>query len=242
MRMPRLPALALIPILALTACNTASGPAEFSESQQDVIDGRLRLVTNTAAGLVYLDPDADLGRFDQILLDPLDLSSVEIRQANTTAGALKRTTWVLDDTSRDMLQTAYMEVFSRDLAKTGDYEIVSEPGPRALRVHATVTAVEPIGNRDNNQTRDLTNSRWYREGIRTMAIAFALSDSENGEVFAIVKDVHSGSAQKGMHRIMRTWDETRPLFGEDSNMTDMRRLFSRWARMLRARLDIAQGY
>ena len=63
------------------------------------------------------------------MIDPLDLSNVNIIQPNTSGSSLRRTKWELTDRNREMIQRAFREVFERELSETGDYEIVTEPGP-----------------------------------------------------------------------------------------------------------------
>ena len=178
---------------------------------------------------MFLDPDADFADFNQIILDPLDLNSVDIIQPNTSGSSARRTKWELNDRNKEMLQSAYREVFTNTLTSTGDFEIVTEPGPGVMRVSAAVTGIAPSATMDDNRSRHVGRTRVYTEGAGSMAVAFVLADSENGEVFAIVKDQRSGSPVWGVNNSV-------------SNMGDVRFMFSRWARMLRARMDIAHGY
>lgn len=225
------PTLATLTALAmplmLAACSSAPRQPELSDS--DVIMNRLHLVTNARVGMAYLDPEADLSEFNRVLLDPLDVSKVEIVQPNPSLSTARRTTWQLNENDRAALQKAFKEVFERELAETGDYQIVSEPGPNVMRVSAAITRIAPTAARDDARSRNIGRSRVYTEGAGSMTIAFGLSDSQTNEVFAIVKDSRNGSP---------TWNVNNSV----TNMSDVRFMFNRWARMLRARLDIAHGY
>lgn len=220
---------ALLASLLLSACNSTPAAPEFSSDPDAVMMDRLRLVTNAQVGLAFVDPDADLADFSRVLLDPLDLSSVDITQPDTTGSTARRTKWELTDSTRGSLQTAFKEVFERELTETGDYEIVTEAGPNVLRVSAAITALAPSATMDDNRSRHVGRTRVYTEGAGSMSVAFVMADAENGEVFAVIKDTRSGSPVWGVNNSV-------------SNMGDVRFMFNRWARMLRARMDIAHGY
>ncbi len=219
----------LLASLLLNACSSTPTAPEFSSDPDEVMMDRLRLVTNAQVGLAFVDPDADLAEFNKILLEPLDLSSVDIVQPNTSGSTARRTRWELTDRNRDALQSAFREVFERELAETGDYEIVTEAGPNVMRVSAAITALAPSATMDDNRSRHVGRTRVYTEGAGSMSVAFVMADAENGEVFAVIKDTRSGSPVWGVNNSV-------------SNMGDVRFMFNRWARMLRARMDIAHGY
>ncbi len=229
LRLPLYGLVALIAALMLPGCDTTPQQPEFSDDPDEVMMDRLRLVTNSQAGLAFVDPDADLADFSKVLLDPLDLSSVDIIQPDTSGSTARRTKWELNDRTTEALQAAFQEVFERELSETGDYEIVSEAGPNVLRVSAAVTAIAPSATMDDNRSRHVGRTRVYTEGAGSMSVAFVLADAENGEVFAVVKDTRNGSPVWGVNNSV-------------SNMGDVRFMFNRWARMLRARMDIAHGY
>ncbi len=227
MRPTLAPLTALALALVLQACNSTPQEPEFSDS--DVIMDRLYLVTNARVGMAYVDPEVDLADFSSVMLDPLDLSNVEVIQPSASASTARRTGWELTDRDRESLQTAFRDVFERELAETGDYGVVSEAGPNVLRLSAAITQIAPNATRDDGRSRNMGRSRVYTEGAGSMTMAFTLADSQTGEVFAIVKDSRSGSPVWGVNNSV-------------SNMGDVRFMFNRWARMLRARLDIAHGY
>ena len=220
-------ALLLIPAF-LIACESTPREPEFSDDS--VIMDRLHRVTNARVGVAYLDPDADFSQFEKILLDPLDMSKTQIVQPNraNTSVAGNRP-WELTDNDRETMQRVFAEVFTRELQETGDYTVVTEPGPGVLRISATVTQIAPNASRDDLRSRPAGRSRVYTEGAGSMAIAFGFSDSESGEIIAVVKDARSGSPTWGVNNSV-------------TNLSDVRFMFARWARMVRARLDIAHGY
>lgn len=226
--------------MLLAACSSSPRAPQFS-SEDTMLDGKLLRVTNADANIVYADPTADLSAYDQILIDPLDLESVNIIQPHTNGGVLRNTQWVIDDESRAFMSKAYSETLTRNLGTQGRYQLATQPGPGVLRISARITDVEPNATRDDNRSVSPGVRRTYTEGIRTMAIAFVLTDSENGEVIATIKDVNSGNIELGANRIRTTESDQRPLYREDSIPDDLHLQFGRWARMLRTRMDAAHG-
>lgn len=217
-------ALISLPLLFAGTANAQDG----KDSGPDVILGTLHKVDNARVGIAYRDPNADFSVYTKIMLDPLDVSKVEIVQPPRSS-TNRRNEWVLNDSDKANLQKSYREVFTRELQETGDYEIVTGPGPDVLRISAVLTGIRPNAAKDDNRSRGIGRSRVYSAGAGSMSIAFGFSDSESGEILAIVKDARSGSPAWGVNNSV-------------SNMSDVRFMFGRWARMIRARLDIVHGY
>ncbi|MEE4661517.1 MAG: DUF3313 family protein [Halieaceae bacterium] len=218
--------LLMITLLLLAACSSTD-TLEFNED--DAIADRLFRVTNAQVALAYVDPDAEFGRYNKVMLDPLDTRNTVIRQPSRTGSVTGNKPFELNEQNRDSLAEAYRAAFIKELSETGDYEVVDAPGPDVLRVVSTLNEIAPLASKDDNRSRPVGRSRVYTEGAGAMAITFAFADSETSEVLAIVKDQRQGSP---------TWGPNNAV----SNMSDVRMIFSRWARMLRARLDILHGY
>jgi hypothetical protein len=213
--------------LVLSAC-TSPAPEVQTGPDAEVIMGNLHRVDNTRASLAFVDPEADFSKYNRVMLDPLDVDNVEIVQP-TRSVTNRSGAWQLSDTDKDNLRRHYREVFTRELQETGDYEIVDEPGADVLRISATITGIAPTAARDDTRSRAIGRSRVYTEGGGTMSIGFAFSDSKSGDVLGIVKDRRGGSPVWGVNNSV-------------TNMSDVRFIFSGWARQIRSRLDIMHGY
>lgn len=216
----------LVAACALLACSETPRQAEFSDDV--VIMGKLHQVTNARVGQAFVDPNADFGRYSKVMLDTLDLSNTEIIQPDRSTSAISRKPWELNDRDIQRLQQAFSETFSEELQETGDYQVVTAPGPDVLRITASIDRIAPTASKDD-ASRGTGRTRVYTEDAGSMSISFGFSDSESGEVLAIVRDARRGTP---------TWGPNNAV----TNMSDVRFMFKRWARMLRARLDIAHGY
>jgi hypothetical protein len=217
----------VLSLLAFTAC-TSTEPKIETGADAEVIMGNLHRVDNSRVGLAYVDPEADFSKYSKILLQPLDVSDVQIVQPSRSASNRKND-WVLTVQDQQNLQKHYQEVFTRELQETGDYEIVDKPGPDVLSLTGSLTGIAPSAAKDDNRSRAVGRTRVYTEGSGAMSIAFGFADAETGEVLAIVKDTRSGSPMWGSNNSV-------------SNMSDVRFMFGNWARQIRARLDIVHGY
>ena len=217
----------IVLLLTVVACSQTPTEPKFSDS--DIILDRLHRVKNAQVGVAYLDPEADFSRFTKIMLDPLDMSRTEIVQPNRSTSAVARRPSELTDRNIENIQAAFKDVFTRELSETGDFEVVDEPGPDVLRISATVTQIRPTAPTDNPRSRASGRTRVFTEGAGSMAIAFGFVDSETNEILAVVKDARGGTPTWGVNNSV-------------TNLSDVRFAFARWARMIRARLDIAHGY
>ena len=217
--------LTAVPLIV--ACSTTEPTIQTGDDAEIILD-RLHRVDNTSVGLAFVDPDVDFSQYTEILLDPLNMDAVEIVQPSRSSGN-RRNEWVLTDQDKENLQRHYREVFTRELQETGDYKIVDQAGPTVLRITANLTGIAPNAARDDSRSRPIGRSRVYTEGAGSMAISFGFSDSESKKLLAIVKDSRRGSP---------TWSNNNSV----TNMSDVRIIFARWARMIRARLDIVEGY
>ena len=147
----------------------------------------------------------------------------------SATSAATRREFQLTDANIQNLQRAFQETFAAELGETGDYELVSEPGQDVLRISAVVNGIAPSAPADDGRARATGRTRIYTESAGSMTITFGFSDSENGQLLALVKDSRAGTPM---------WNVNNSV----TNMSDVRFMFRRWARMLRARLDIAHGY
>mgnify|MGYP001824155530 CR=1 FL=1 len=72
----------LIWILAVTAALTgcSSTPTVQTGEDAEVIGGTLHKVDKSRAQLAYVDPDADLGKYNKVLIRPLGVDNIEVIQ------------------------------------------------------------------------------------------------------------------------------------------------------------------
>jgi hypothetical protein len=185
--------------------------------------GTLNKVDNSKADLVYVDPDADYGRYTKVFVTPLDLDNVEIVQPNSTSSIVNRYNqeWELTAGDREKLQTAFRDAMQKQLTAGGAFAIAEQGGDDVLQVSGMLTRIAPTGPKDDPMSQTATRSRVYTQGGGSVSIAIAIGDGDSGEVLAIIKDTRGGSQSD-------PWGTNNSV----TNMAEVRRDFTVWAKMI----------
>ena len=194
----------------------------------EVIGDNLHKVDNSKADMAYVDPNVDFSKYNKILLLPLGVDNVEIKQPSSS-GSMSRNknkNWELTDEDKVKLQKAFREAMVKQLEDKGHYPIVTEPGDDVLTIQASLIGIAPSAPKDANMSAG--RSRTYTDGAGSMAVMVAYGDSESGEVLGIMKDSRSSNTNWGRNNSV-------------SNMSDVRSMFNSWAVTIRSGLDNVHG-
>ena len=217
---------AALAALFLTAC--AGEPEIQTGDDAEVIMGNLHKVDNSRVQMAYLDPDANLSKYNRVLVRPLGVDKIEIIQPSRTTSVAGNKDWELTDSDKTALQVMFQEVMVKQLQEKGGYDVVDEPGDDVLEIAAMITAIAPSAPKDDYQSRAVGRTRVYTEGSGSIAVAVAYGDSETGEVLGLAKDSRSSNSYWGSNNSV-------------SNKADVRRMFTSWAIGIREGLDRVHG-
>ena len=217
---------AAVAALFLAAC--AGEPEIQTGDDAEVIMGNLHKVDNSRVQMAYLDPDANLGKYNRVLVRPLGVDKIEISQPSRSTSVAGNKDWELTEADKTALQEMFHEVMVKQLQEKGGYEVVDEPGDDVLEIAAMITAIAPSAPKDDNQSRAVGRTRVYTEGAGSIAVAVAYGDSETGEVLGLAKDSRSSNSY---------WASNNSV----SNKADVRRMFTSWAIGIREGLDRVHG-
>ncbi len=212
----------LLAALLVAAC---SSPRIQTGEDAEVIAGGLHRVDHSRAARVYLDPQVDFTRYTAILLDPLDLSEVEIIEPSPGRKPAK---WELDEEDERLLLQAFEEAMRKELEERGGYSIVDEAGPQVLRIHVALTMLAPNAPKDDYKSRYVGRGTVYSKGAGAMTMEARLSDSQSGKSIGLIQD------RKNMETF---WGVNNSV----TNMADVQRVFSVWGRQFRDGLDDIHG-
>jgi hypothetical protein len=210
---------ASLPALILSGC--AGDPTIQTGDDAQTMMGTLNKVDNARADLAYVDPNADYSRYRKVYIQPLDLDNVEIIQPS--AGSMLNRynkEWELSDSDKQTLQEAFRASMVKELTAGGAYALADGPGDDVINVSAMITSIAPSGPKDDQTSRTTGRSRVYSEGAGGMSIAVMLTDGDSGEVLAIIKDTRNSNNS--------TWGINNSV----TNMAEVRRNFSTWARRM----------
>ncbi len=211
-------ALALMAPVAATADD---------HTNPESIDG-LVLVPDSKVEAAYVDPDADFGEYNRIMmLDALVAFKKDWQKNTSKTGSRHRVS--ANDMERIKTEVAIMfrEVFAEELSKDDGYEIVDEAGEDVLLIRPAIIDLD-IAAPD---TPTAGRSRTYtaRSGAATLYIE--LYDSMTGDMLARAAD----------RKVARQTGGYLTYTNRVTNTADARRMFRSWARQLRSALDEFHG-
>ncbi|MEW6742113.1 MAG: DUF3313 domain-containing protein [Planctomycetota bacterium] len=168
--------------------------------------------------LIYKNPNADLSRYDKVLIEPVEIW----RAADSELEDFPE-----EDGQR--LGTYLHDALKRELEK--DFQIVSEPGNGTLRIRAAITeasgssaplnmitTVVPIGIAVSAVTRVATGTAAF---VGAASAEGEITDSATGELLFAGVD-----RRVGTKRIRGSW----------SQWEDVEEAFNYWAERIRLRL------
>lgn len=208
-------------ITALIGCagktpSIQSGPGAEKDANN------LYKVDNTRVDLVYADPNANLRDYTHFIIDPLDVSQVVIVEPFYIG--LHRRTWTLTEKDKALLQDAYQTSMEKHLAKDQGFGLASQAAPNAIRIRAAIIEIAPNAPKDDFASRPIGRMKIISEGAGSITMAALLEDSVSQKPIAKVIDNREGSTMWGLNNRV-------------SNTAEVRRVFSRWAQLLRSRFD-----
>jgi hypothetical protein len=174
--------------------------------------------------MAYIDPDVDFGKYTAIQLAPLGVDNVKIIQPSASYSASRNRQWELTDADKLGLQKDFQEAMSKQLSGKDGYPLAETAGDNVLRLSAILTRLAPAAPKDDNRSRPVGRSTVITEGAGRIDIAVIFSDSQTGEVLALIKDSRAGSSQWGINNNV-------------TNAAEVRRAFNSWAMQIRTQLD-----
>lgn len=212
-----------IACMLLCASLAAAAPPSFSRDEpprQDA-DG---LVKAKVTGLqsVYARPDANLGRYDKVMLEPIAIAFSKSWERQSDP---QRLTEQEKQTIQRSLERILREEFGRELGRGGHYRMAEEPGQDVLRIKAEIRDLHI--NAPDLQRAEIKRS--YTKSAGEMTLVAELRDSLSGELLARVTDRAKDPES--------AWFE---LTTRVDNVAAARRAAAEWARILRAQLDAAR--
>ena len=210
-----------LPLAIFAGC--AEQPSIQTGEDAEVIMGGLAKVDNSRSDLAYIDPNADYARYTKVFIVPLDLENVEVIQPDASRSMVNRYNrdWELTDSDKEKLQSAFRESMTKALTDGGAFEISEQGGDDVIKLEAMITRIAPSAPKDDQMSRTTARSTVITEGGGSMSMAIMLADGDSGEPLAIIKDTRS-SVNSSM------WSVNNSV----SNMAEVRRNFSTWAKQI----------
>lgn len=198
-------------VMSVTACTTSqptinTGPDAFVSS-----DG-LYEVDNTRLDVVMVDPAIDLGRYNRVFVQPVEVS-------------YKRGSYELTEAQYKEMLVMFEEVLA-DALEEGGYTLTDKPGDDVLM--ARVKLIDFYVNIPTEPLHSLRSTREFTSESGEVTLIGELIDSESNEVIARFRD-------RSQPRTY--WERTTA----ESAWWELKTVFNFWARTFRVRLDAFHG-
>jgi hypothetical protein len=213
--------LAVVGVVAAAigcAAPTRSIDFQLREPGPATPDGLSR-VEGRDVSAAFMRPETVFGAYDEVAVDPLRISH-------------KEGTRPLDHDSMERLGQIYGESFNRQLGRSGSFRVVSERGPRTLRVTGRIVNLDVrMGSYRGGEKQLVLDAG-------EMTLVLDVRDSQTGESLARIAD-RRRIRPKGItgphnaHRGGYAGFESSPV----NVWGAMREVVDDWARILRQGLD-----
>jgi hypothetical protein len=224
-RKPRHGLLVLVGALFAVSGCLSDGPVEIETGPGAEITAEgLHRLRNTSFRNAWVKPDAEFADYDRIQLAPIAIKYK--RKPSRSAYHSTNRNFALRDDQQARLADLFLDVFTGELAKSDHFGIAEQSGPRVLRLEASIIDLVV-----KVPTQTLGNERTFTTSTGEMTLLLELFDSPSGEILARVADRQE--ARAAGHGGFNDLYYSNPATDGDA----VRRVFQRWAEILRRRLD-----
>ena len=206
---------------ALAGCASDLEPITLETGPDAVVtpDGLTRVAWTQPGTIAYMRPGAELGSYDAVMLE---LTSITYQRQPLRDGGVSRDNFPLTDQQKALLEKVFRDSFTRELQRSKQRRLVSEPGPHVLRIDARiaelVVTTPPPGA--------TVGTNYYVRAPGSLVLALDLLDSESGQPLARI--FQASAAGQANEPYLDT-----PAANEDY----VRQMFSLIAARLAKRLD-----
>jgi Protein of unknown function (DUF3313) len=195
---------------------------ETGPDAEVTFDGLVR-VQKSVVDAAWVKPTLDLTPYKKLMVVSQGVSFRKLEPVSAYQ-ARKETQFPVKEENKERLSRELKTAFEAELGKQQRYQIVNQPGPDVLLLVGAVIDVV------SNIPPDIDSARFGRGGVYLTSIGDAtlvieLRDSESGEILARAADRRAAES---------------PFAFEVNNVTawsEVRRLASSWATLLRKRLE-----
>lgn len=220
------PMLASLLALGLVACAGGGRQPEIATGgrAEVTVDGLHRLDYSGFRD-AWVKPDADFASYSKILVAPPRVSYRREPRQGRYRGP--ESNFALSAEQMAAFAALLRSTFEEELARSEHYELVGEPGADVLRMEpAVIDLTVKVPTEPRTMGRDFV----FTTSTADMTLLMELRDAQSGEILARVAD----------RREARTAGHGPSDLYWSNSVTDrdaVRRVFRRWARILRQRLD-----
>jgi len=195
-------------------------------SRAEVSEDGLHRLRNAGFKNAWAKPEADFGSYDKVILQLVKIRYK--RKPRTTRTSSTRANFALSQSQLERMQRYFREIFEEELATSSGFELVSEPGPDVLFIGASIIDLVVSVPTESSAGREMV----LTSSTGKMTLMLEVYDSESGEILARLAERREARSSAGAGHNDLYWSNS------VTNSDSVRRLFKRWARILRERLDL----
>ncbi len=219
------PIRTLYSLIFVLCATTLAGCTNTQTASIDEWDGLVRR-PGTRIDAVFVKPDAVIGDFSSVLLDPVQVSFASNWDPNRSR---RNPATRLNASDVEAIQTGlatmFRETFSADIARS-NFQLVEQAGPETLRVSAAIVNLYVTAP----DTMSAGRSRTYTANSGQMTLVVELRDSVTGELLARAVDTQRGRQTGSMS-----------FTNNVTNTADARRAIGTWSTALTQGLNELYG-
>lgn len=170
--------------LMITALVTLASPLSAQQGAPEFTPDGLQLIDDTNLALVYMEPGADLGRYDKIFLEAPYVAFKKNwqRKQNANRPGTRISTEDMEKIKTE-LAALFTNIFSATLSE-GGYQLVNTSGEDVLQIRPAIINLDIVAP-DNDAPG---NTRSYAETAGEMTLYMELCDSLSGDLLARALD------------------------------------------------------
>lgn len=214
-------AIGLLVAVCAFAVLLLAGPIDATElklkvdmSAKPTFDGLYPVDTRDPSRRLWVKPGADLSRYTKIMPREEGIELRALKPNESRDGPM----FPISEKNQQSLEEMLREIFHKELAKSTRYKLTDKPGPDVLWIRDALIDVASFIPPDSVSGRVVV-----LRSIGQATLVLELRDSETHEIFARAADSQAG---RGMAITMRA-----------DARSEVRRILTDWAVLLRKRLD-----
>ena len=217
----------IIGILSLLVLGLpALSAAQDDYPKSDSYTYGMRLVEQDSRGAIYADLDVDWTHYSKIMLDDATVAFRKNWQRDQNRRGAARISSSDMEQWKAELSALFGEVFEKELAENGGFEMVEETGDDVLRITPHIVDLDVYAPDVSTSTQ----SRSFTDSSGRMTLKLELYDSVTGDLIAVA----SQRREAPSHRYIK-WSN------KVTNRKDAEKMLQTWAEGLSERLRKATG-
>lgn len=208
-------------LVAMNSC-TSTPELQQGASAEVTFDGLVR-VDNTGWDRAWADPSFDISSYEEIIFGGTEIQYRPIPRASRFSSRISsQVEFAISEEDRVRLEAIVLTEFSNEFANISNFKIATNAGPSTLLLKITLSDVT-----SNFPPENLDNRFTYLSRVGSARLTVELADSDSHTILARMVDRQAPQFIVGELQLTNSV----------TAWVEVRLLSSRWARLIRRRID-----